>query len=124
MAKQETLNISIRNEEGKQALGVMHFTTYTPGDRSKRAITALLACWVVAGVTLFIPIAHFFLVPAFLIAGPVLFFLRSRQDEAKEKIEGTCPHCDQAITIALENTDKLPKRTYCPACDKAIELIK
>ena len=124
MAKQETLEISIKNEAGKQAKGNMHFTTYTSGDRSSRAITALLACWAAAGITLFIPIAHFFLVPAFFIAGPVLFYFRFKQVEAKEKIDGHCPNCDQEITIALENTDKLPKRTYCPACDKAIELTE
>ncbi|MDH5544273.1 MAG: hypothetical protein OEZ43_01705 [Gammaproteobacteria bacterium] len=123
MASQQTRNLTIKNDSGKQCSGQMHYTAFTSADRTKRAVLSLLACWLIAGVTLFIPIAHFFLVPAFLIAGPVLFFLRIKQDDAKEKAEGTCPNCDQAITVALENTDKLPKRTYCPSCDKAIEIV-
>lgn len=122
MATKQTLDVSIKNDDGGQTDGVMHFTSYSSGDRISRALIALVACWIAAGITLFIPIAHFFLVPAFFIAGPVLFFFRFKQDEAKEKIDGKCPNCNDEISIALENTDKLPKRTYCPVCDKAIEL--
>lgn len=124
MASKEILDITISNDEGKYTDGVMHYTAYTSGDRTSRAIIALTACLAGAGITLFIPIAHFFLVPAFLIAGPVLFVLRIKQHEAKENVEGSCPSCNEKISITLENTDQLPKRTYCPACDKAIELAE
>lgn len=122
MASKEQLPVNLKDDQGNAADGVMHYTAYSAGDRTQRAVIALVACWLVAGVTLFIPIAHFFLVPAFLIAGPVMFFARQKQADAKEKTEGTCPRCKTQITIDMETNDKLPKWTYCPNCDGSIEI--
>lgn len=124
-AKQEiAVEIQDTNNNETKSSGTMFFTTYNPADRTTRAITALVVCWVLAGVTLFIPIAHFFLVPAFLIAGPVVAFSRYKQMDSKEKVDGTCPLHNGEISIKLENTDQLPKHTYCPECNGAIQLVE
>ncbi|MDX1812680.1 MAG: hypothetical protein R3240_12065 [Gammaproteobacteria bacterium] len=124
MAAKKELTIEIQDDNDHSAEGTLFYTAYNPADRTTRAITALVVCWLLAGVTLFIPIAHFFLVPAFLIAGPVLAFSRYKQEDSKEKVEGTCPRHNGQVTIKLENTDKLPKWTYCPECDGAIQLVE
>ena len=119
----DELGVTIKDDNGNSKPGRLFYTQFSAGQRTTRAATALLACLVGAGVTLFIPIAHFFLVPAFLIAGPILFFLRYKQADAKDRIDGDCPRCAETISIKLESTDKLPKWTYCPKCDGAIELF-
>ncbi len=124
MASQQQRTISIRDDKGNAAEGQLFLTGYTAADRTRRAVIALVACLLGAGVAVFIPIAHFFLVPALLIAGPVLFYTRYRQAEALERVEGVCPRCGQSVTIAMESNDKLPKWTYCPACDGALELVE
>lgn len=45
------------------------------GERLKRALIVLAKCWGIALVCVLIPIAHFILVPGFLIAGFVMFFV-------------------------------------------------
>jgi len=122
MASQEQKTISVKDDKGAASDGVLHYTSYNAGDRLGRAVIALVACLIVAGITLFIPIAHFFLVPAFLIAGPVLFYVRYKQTDAKEKVATHCPRCHESVEIELEATDKLPKWGFCPKCDCSLEL--
>lgn len=124
MASKQELNIDIQDDNNNSADGTLYFTAYNPADRTTRAITALIVCWVIAGVTVFIPIAHFFLVPAFLIAGPIVGFSRYKQQDSKDRVEGTCPRHNGQITVKLENTDKLPKWTYCPECDGGIQFVE
>ncbi|MDH5300125.1 MAG: hypothetical protein OEW58_02035 [Gammaproteobacteria bacterium] len=122
MASQEQKIINVKDDKGAASDGVLHYTSYNPADRLGRAAIALVACLIAAGVTLFIPIAHFFLVPAFLIAGPVLFFLRYKQTDAKGNVDSRCPRCHESVVIELEATDKLPKWSFCPKCDCSLEL--
>ena len=124
MASKETLAIEIQDDNDNSAQGVLHFTAFNPADRTSRAIIMLVVCWLLAGVTVFIPIAHFFLVPAFFIAGPIMAFSRYKQTDAKETVEGECPRHKGDFTLKLEATDKLPKWTYCPECDGAIQLVE
>ena len=122
MASTETKIINVKDDKGAASDGVLHYTSYNPGDRMGRAVVVLVACLIGAAVTLFIPLAHFILVPIFLIAGPVMFFIRYKQDDAKEKVESSCPRCDEAVTLELEATDKLPKWVFCPKCDCSLQL--
>ena len=74
MASQQEIPITIQDDNNNSADGTMYLTAYNPGDRTTRSITALVGCWLGAGVSIFIPLAHFFLVPGFFIAGPILAF--------------------------------------------------
>ena len=124
MGSKTQLAVLIKDDEGNQREGTMYFTVFSAADRTKRAITALLGCWIIAAVSIPIPIAHLALVPGFLIAGPVLAYFRLKMIESKEKVLGICPRHNGEITINLENTDTIPKYTYCPECDGAIELVE
>ncbi len=115
--------IGIRSDAHGLKPGQLHSKVYGPGERASRALVALGGCWALAGVTLFIPIAHFFLVPLFAIAGPVVAFNRYRAEVAAERVTGTCPECGQSITIELEPSDKLPKWSHCPECGKSVQLV-
>jgi len=124
MASKETLIIDIQDDNDNTTEGTLHYTAFNSADRLTRAVTILVICWALAIVTAFIPIAHFVLVPAFLLAGPIMAFLRYRQADAKETVEGECPRHNGPFTIKLEATDKLPKWTYCPECNGGIQFIE
>jgi len=124
MASNTQMLITIKDDEGNQTEGTMYYTVYSPADRTKRAVTALVGCWIIAVISIPIPVAHLALVPGFLIAGPVLAYFRLKMEESKEKVRGICPRHDGEVTIKLENTDTLPKYTYCPECDGAIQLVE
>ncbi len=88
---------------------------YTKQQRAARAFKSLGIFWGLAVVTLFIPIAHFVLVPGFFIAGPIVAYRRYGVTETVDKVEGECPTCHEEVDIRLDASDRLPKWTYCSA---------
>jgi hypothetical protein len=124
MSHIETTSIQLKDNAGNIAVGALQTTYYDGQDRMKRAGLRLAACWAAAGVTVFIPIAHFVLVPGFLIAGPVLAMSAYRMERARNHASGSCPVCKAEITLALEAKDTFPKWTYCPACNAPLQLIE
>lgn len=61
--------------------------------RVGRAVLVLLICWALALVSVFIVLAHFILVPGFLIGGLVLAYLRFRTVRLVTRVHGVCPRC-------------------------------
>jgi len=122
MASKEQRKVVVSADSGKQHTGVLNCTAYDSSERMKRALTMLFGCWLAAGVSVFIIIAHWVLVPGFLIAGPILAVGRYRQLEALENVECTCPQCSNKVIYPLEANDKLPKWTYCSSCDKGVKI--
>lgn len=116
--------IQITAQEVAKSSGVFVVRLYSRGDCYRRAAISLLACMGLAGVTLFIPLAHFILVPCFLILGPILAVKQYRARCVTEKAEGICPLCKQQVVFPLEADDSLPKPTYCPKCHGPVSLIE
>jgi len=123
MPSSKTDLIGILSDEKGAELGTLHSLVYSSGERTGRALKMLAIAWLLAGITLFIPIAHFFLVPIFVIAGPVMAWSRYRAEVVPEKVTGICPECGEEITIDLDPSDKLPKWSYCPKCNKSLHLV-
>ncbi len=124
MPSNDITDIQIRDGDGNAADGKLHTTLYDVGDRTRRALLRLAMFWGMAGVSLFIPLAHFVLVPGFLIAGPVVAVMVYRSKQARDHVEGRCPVCGEGITIKLEAKDEIPKWTYCPACNAALQITE
>lgn len=115
--------IRIENADNHSTMGQLHITTYTQQERTSRAIKMLVLMWGLALVTLFIPLAHFVLVPGFLIAGPLIAYRRYQTTEHPSNVDGECPTCKQPSSIHLEPNDKLPMWTYCSVNNDPIQLI-
>ena len=82
MSTRETQQIAIKGSDAAEScIGQLHSQRFASGERMGRALKVLAVCLLLAVVTAFIPIAHFFLVPLFLIAGPVLAVITVRSTE-------------------------------------------
>jgi len=123
MSESKTEAIIIRGNDSEASVAVLHSCSFSSAERLSRAGKLLGIAWLLALITAFIPIAHFFLVPLFLIAGPVMAVMKYKLETVLEKAHGVCPECSKAVDIILEPTDKLPKRTYCPDCNKPLQLL-
>lgn len=123
MSESKTETIVIKGNESDASVGELHSCTFSSAERMARAGKVLGIAWLLALITAFIPIAHFFLVPLFLIAGPVMAFMKYKAETVLEKAHGACPECSKAVDINLDPADKLPKRTYCPSCNKPLQLM-
>jgi len=123
MSESKTEAIVIKGNESEASVGELHSRTFSSAERMARAGKVLGIAWLLALITAFIPIAHFFLVPLFLIAGPVMAFMKYKAETILENAHGICPECSKAVDINLDPADKLPKRTYCPDCNKPLQLM-
>ncbi|MCC6302108.1 MAG: hypothetical protein IT489_04830 [Gammaproteobacteria bacterium] len=114
--------ILIENDAGAARPGILRVCLYSRKERWARALKMLGLMWLLAVVTVFIPIAHFVLVPGFLIAGPVTAVMRFQVSESVESASGECPTCGEAMTVALDPAARLPLWTYCTPANDPIRL--
>jgi len=124
MATKEEQAVVIKDDSNNLSDGTLFFTAFTKADRTARAIKIWVICWILAIVSIPIILAHYILVPGFLIAGPLMARSRLKQIAEMEKVEGECPHHHGPFTLKMEKTDVLPKWAYCPECDKGIQIIE
>lgn len=104
--------------------GVLHLRAFDDGERKIRAAKIWSLMWLGAVLSLPIIIAHFVLVPGFLIAGPVMAFKRYRVTEVPDHASGVCPACRGEFTLPLEASDHIPKWSYCPVCQVSLQLLE
>lgn len=122
MANIEQRPIRIENGEAVQD-GHLRVTVYDRRDRLVRAAKLWGLCWLLAAITVFIPILHFVLVPGFLLAGPIWAYVRYQIVVSFDGISGKCPAHQGVINIALEGDKMPPAWAYCPECDAALRLV-
>jgi hypothetical protein len=88
----------------------------SPGGRLARALGVLAACWGAAAVAVFVPVAHFVLVPALTIAGPVWAVFRYRERQRLVRVHGVCPRCGRTQDFVPGGTMARQPAVDCPGC--------
>jgi len=90
--------------------------------RLRRALSGLVLAWLLAVVCIFIPVAHFFLVPGFLGLGAYLFASRWRTSSSVMRAFGTCPDCDASQDFQMAGNWNPPHRVTCNGCQRSLVL--
>lgn len=91
-------------------------------ERMRRAAIGWGACWALAVAAVFIPLLHFLLVPALVIAGPLVGRARWREKATVLHVRGTCPGCEkpQSLDMKQPAAESMPWR--CPECGRPLVL--
>ena len=92
-------------------------------ERWARAAGGLGACWALAVVTVLVPIAHFVLVPGFLLIGPFVAWRRFLADRVVLGGLGTCPRCTKPLRVP-RTVETWPFAASCDACRAILEVRK
>lgn len=118
----QTIPIELSLHRHETTTGVAHVVARSLLGRVGRASVALGGAWAVAVLGVFIPILHFFLVPAFLVTGVVLALVRLREGATLVTLEGACPRC--RTPRRRENLGRfLDGRTvHCDGCGEQMRL--
>ncbi|NOX77266.1 MAG: hypothetical protein GXP17_11785 [Gammaproteobacteria bacterium] len=124
MASIDLSAITLTGKDSNSTPGTLQTTRFDQSDRLKRALQRLGFFWLLAGITIFIPLAHFVLVPGFFIAGPVIAYMTYQTHWVRNHAAGVCPTCQQEIQLSLDARDQLPKWTYCPTCNAPLHLTE
>jgi hypothetical protein len=94
----------------------------TPSERMTRVLSALGICWGIAAVTAFMPVAHFILVPTFLLLGIGLAVIRSREDVRLLGAHGRCPRCGVEQDFPGAGRFHGEQALDCPRCHNRLTL--
>lgn len=86
------------------------------GERVGRAFAGLGMFWALALGGLFIPVAHFILVPVFLSAGAVTGITRWLEVRRLAEVRGPCPRCGAQQTFKASGRFEPGRSLDCPAC--------
>lgn len=88
--------------------------------RLRRAGAALAASWAAAVASIFVPVAHFLLVPGFLVIGIVSFVVRFRTPKRAVSVRGTCPDCGTDQEFDTSGPWSLPRQLTCGSCHRSL----
>ncbi len=116
------VDLADRNGE-KQSRGTLRVIMYSQEERRKRAIKWGVGSLLLAVVSVVLPLAHFFLVPFFLIMTPVVTWYQLRQAGIIISGEARCPVCGADFSFA-KRPPILPFDDVCTNCRQAIRVIR
>ncbi len=102
--------------------GTARVRTRDAAERGGRALRAAGMCVVLAALSVLLPIAHFVLVPGFLIAAPIFALRRLREHASIVALTGTCPRCVEPRRFEAKGPFGKDVRTTCATCSFAIEV--
>lgn len=114
-----TLKITVAMDAVKTGTTEANVHTLSNRERLMIALKAMSITWGIAFLCILIPVFHFILVPAFLLAGIVMFFIQHRRTEFLEQATVKCPEC--ANVFELKNISfNWPLRQICPKCQMVL----
>src|SRR5205085_12705258 len=93
--------VLLRGYHGAPTSGTVTIREFNRDERVRRALAGLGKWWGVAIVSVFIPVAHFVLVPSFLAYGGWQFFQRLRTFELATGADVTRPACGPRPALVL-----------------------
>jgi hypothetical protein len=93
-----------------------------PGTRFGRILGGLGMFWGLGLASVFIPVAHFVLVPTFVVGGIVMAFVRAREDRRLILLQGACPRCGAAQEFRPGGRFADGRSFDCPKCHGTVTL--
>lgn len=97
-------------------------TRFDRAERLRRAAKGAGAAGAAALASVFIPVAHFILVPTFVALGLYLAWTRAQAEVVVAQARGACPDCGAEQDLDVHGRWSLPHRVACRACRRALTL--
>lgn len=91
-------------------------------ERVRRALKGLATFWGAALGSVFIPVAHFLLVPSFALYGAYTFFERLGAQQIVIAAEGTCPDCGKPQKLDTGGRWRVPRNVACRYCQRSLRI--
>jgi hypothetical protein len=115
--------ILLKGYSGSPTPGTVAIREFTREQRVRRALAGLGTWWGAAVLAVFIPVAHFVLVPSFLIYGVWQFFQRLGTAQLASDARGTCPDCGAEQPLDLAPRWRAPQPVTCRHCHRGLQLV-
>jgi len=99
-----------------------HLAVPTAPARARRAWLTLLAGWGLAVASVFIPVLHFILVPAFLFGTPLVAWSRWKERVRLLSADGMCPACGELQHFTETGALQGDRPVRCDRCRRQLML--
>jgi hypothetical protein len=116
MENLQLLPVILSSSDGRRQEGSLRLRIWSPQEKRHRAIRVWCILWGLMIGAVFIPLVHFFLVPALLVGGPVAAWFMSRVPNEVTGGEARCPACGAGFQFARSALRKWPLRDVCGSC--------
>ena len=115
--------LSLTGYHGAPTAAQLLTATFDAGQRMRRAVKGLAGFWGAMLVSVFIPIAHFVLVPSLFGIGIWQFVRRLRLHLLVRGAHGTCPDCGAEQDFELSSGLRFPQGVQCRSCHRGLTLV-
>jgi hypothetical protein len=107
---------------GSPTAGTVTVQEFSREERVRRALGGLGTWWGIALGSVFIPVAHFLLVPSFLLYGLWQFAQRLGTTSRATGARGICPDCGAEQVLELAPRWRVPQPVTCRNCQRGLRL--
>jgi hypothetical protein len=118
----ETLTYQLTGYSPTPATATVTIRSFDKRERVRRAIKGLATFWGAAVGSVFIPVAHFLLVPSFALYGAYTFFERLGARQVVTAAEGTCPDCGKPQKLETGGRWQVPRDVACRFCQRRLRI--
>jgi hypothetical protein len=118
----ETISCRLSGYTTTQTTATVTLQSFDKKERVRRALQGLGTFWAAAIGSVFIPVAHFLLVPGFALYGAYTFFERLGAREVVMAAEGICPDCGKSQKLEVGGRWHVPRRVACRYCQRALQI--
>jgi len=122
MSQHKTVDVVLESVNGNKTKGTAEIDSFDDKERIARATRFAMMTMGLCIASIFVPIAHFFLVPFFFIASPVVFYVVSGQGAVIHSGSGICPECGKKMEIS-KGRAKFPMDDLCEHCKRPVKLL-
>jgi len=107
---------------GQPTHGKVTIQEFSRDERWRRALSGLGKWWGVALLSVLIPVAHFILVPSFLLYGVWQLAQRLGTTALATDARGSCPDCHAEQVLELAPRWHVPQPVTCRVCHRGLRL--
>ncbi|MGH7531535.1 MAG: hypothetical protein ACREMN_14235 [Gemmatimonadales bacterium] len=118
----ETRTYPLTGYQGEPTSATVTLRFFDRPQRIRRAVTGLAQFWAAALGSVFIPVAHFVLVPGFALVGLYTFWERLGAREVVTVAEGVCPDCGRSQKLEASGRWHVPRHVACRYCQRNLRI--
>jgi hypothetical protein len=121
MTQESEFPVTLTTSDGKRTNGTVVVQFWDRKQRRARALKAAGISLGLAVVSILIPLAHFILVPSFLVAAFVIFPKIYNKESGVVGGKGICPNCN-APFVVVKGPFKWPIHDLCDKCQHTVTI--
>lgn len=117
------ISVQAHVNDDRRTTGILTVKQFSPAERIRNALKKLSIFWLLAMVSILIPVLHFVLVPVFLGLG-LFMAVRAYKAEAWVLHGSTqCPHCRVPVEVHKAELH-WPLTEICQNCARVLRIEK